>query len=190
MRENVKVNRDREYPVDHNNNQFNAKQAFSVTEAQSNLDCSNVETFDSSVNENKESLPNVESFHTELNNFKESDPLLHETDRKQISIQINQRTGSLSKKAYYSQMPNHHRIPVRITSRKQPKRTVFEKFNRSPEKYDSLSTAYYARNGASLQRSKQPRNYKSASHGSQQLDQDFRVHTRRRDKAKFSCYYY
>ena len=78
----MNVNQHREYPVDYNNDRLNAKQTFCVTEVQTNLDCSNVGTFDSSVNENKESLPNVESFHTELNNLKEFDPLLYETDRK------------------------------------------------------------------------------------------------------------
>ena len=138
----MNVNQHREYPVDYNNDRLNAKQAFCVTEVQSNLDCSNVGTFDSSVNENKESLPNVEPFHTELNNLKEFDPLLYETDRKQNSIHTNQRSGSLVKRAYYSQMSNQQRIPIRITSRKQPKRT-HKKFNRSPEKYDSLSTTCY-----------------------------------------------
>ena len=188
MRENVNVNQDREYPVDHKNDRLNTKLAFCVTEVQSNLDSSNVGTFDSSVNGYKESLPNVEPFHTELNNLKESDPLLHETVRKQNSIHTNQRNGSLVKQAYYSQMSNQC-IPTRITSRKQPKRT-YKNFNRSPEKYDSLSTAYYARNDASLQRRKQPRNHKSVSHGNQQLDQVFRAHTRRRDKVKYFRYYY
>ena len=31
---------------------------------------------------------------------------------------------------------------------------------------------------------------RSVSHGNQQLDQDFRVHTRRRDKVKYFRYYY
>ena len=170
MSENANVNQDRDYPVDHNNDRLNAKQAFCVTEVQSNLDSSNVRSFDSSVNENKESLPDV--------------PLMHETDRKQNSIYTNQRSGSLVKKAYHSQMSNQQRIPIRITSRKQPKKT-YEKFNRSRKKYDSLSTVHYARNDASLQRRKQPRNHKSVSHGNQQLDQVFRAHTRRRDKVKF-----
>ena len=135
------------------------------------------------MNGNKESLPNVEPFYTALNNLKESDPLLNETYRKQNSIQTNQRSGSLVKKAYYSQMSNQ-RIPIRITSRKQPKRT-YKKFNRSPKKYDTLSTAYYARNDASLHRHKQPRKHKSVLHGNQQLDQFFRTHTRRRDRVKY-----
>ena len=159
-----------------------------VTEVQNNLDSSNVGTFDSSVNGYKESLPNVEPFHTEVNNLTESDPLLHEIVRKQNSIHTNQRSGSLVKQANYSQMSNQ-RTPTRITSRKQPKRT-YKNFNRYPEKCDSLSTAYYARNDASLQRRKQPRNHKSVSQGNQQLDQVFRVHTRRRDKVKYFRYYY
>ena len=67
MRENVNVNQDLEYPVDHNNDQLNAKQAFYVMETQSKLDSSNVGI----PNGNRRSLPNVEPFHTELNNSKE-----------------------------------------------------------------------------------------------------------------------
>ena len=104
--------------MDHNNHRLIAKQAFCVTEVQSNLDSNNVGTFGSSVNKNKESLPNVEPFHTELNNLKESDPLLHETDRKQNSIHTNQRSGSLVKKVYYSQISNQQRIPMLKTFRK------------------------------------------------------------------------
>ena len=130
----------------------------------------------------------MKPFYTELNNLKESDPLLNETYRKQNSIQTNQRSGSLVEKAYYSQISNQ-RIAIRITSRKQPKRTC-KKFNRSPKKYDGLSTAYYARNYASLQRHKQPRKHKSVSHGNQQLGKFFRTHTRRRDREKYFRYYY
>ena len=71
----MNVNQNREYPVDHNNDRLNAKQAFCVTEVQSNLDSSKVGTFDSLVNGNRGSLPNVAPFHTELNNLKESDSL-------------------------------------------------------------------------------------------------------------------
>ena len=71
MRENVNVNQDWEYPVDHNNDQLNAKQAFYVMETQSKLDSSNVGIFDSLANGNRGSLANVEPFHTELNNSKE-----------------------------------------------------------------------------------------------------------------------
>ena len=70
MKEKVNVNQDREYPVDHNNDHLNAKQAFYVMETQSKLNSSNVEISDSLANGNRGSLPNVEPFHTELNNSK------------------------------------------------------------------------------------------------------------------------
>ena len=118
MKEKVNVNQDREYPVDHKNDQLNAKQAFYVMETQSKLNSSNVGIFDSLANGNRGSLPNVGPFHTELNNSKEFDrPLLHETEQKQNSIHTNQRSGSLVKKAHNSHTINPSLKVIKITSK-------------------------------------------------------------------------